>query len=104
LVALRHTIKVLKDDFRRDGRAAEVARRKDQQLIVARIKALLDDDVTAGRLVVKSKNESDYVMLEDLMRWAEYRNVVIEQEAGATAIRRTNIRTEGVHQRVLEPS
>ena len=98
--ALKQTIKVLKTEFRREKAAWNAVRSRAQQVISARILARLEDDVATGKLVLKRKNEFDYIRLEDLVRWAEYRNVVIEQEM-TPLIRLTG--TEGVHQHKLAP-
>jgi hypothetical protein len=97
LEAVKQTIEILKLEFRREEAARSVVRQEAQQVIDNRIKALLDEDVAVGRLVIRSKNEYDYVTIDDLVRWAEYRNIVVEQKmpAPAVLIRRTSAGNQG---------
>jgi hypothetical protein len=98
LVALTHTFEVLKGEFRREERARDEMRSKSQELISARIKALLAGDVAAGRLVISSKNELDYVKLDHLIQWATYRDIVVEQEVTPSVVftSRAGAEVEGV--------
>jgi hypothetical protein len=49
--------------------------------VSARIRKMLEDDVTAGRLVVNSIGGKNVVELDRLVEWAATRKVVVEQDA-----------------------
>jgi hypothetical protein len=85
--AVKQKIEDLKAEFERDyeGPEREIALYDAAQfeihwLVSARLKAFLAKDVAVGLLKRRSKDEEEYVLFADLVRWAEHRKVVIEKE------------------------
>lgn len=88
--AVKQKIEDLKAEFERDYVGSEreialydVAQFEIHWLVWARLNTFLAKDVAAGLLERRSKDEEEYVMLADLVRWAEHRGIVIEKEEPA---------------------
>jgi len=88
--AVKQKIEDLKAEFEREyaGSEREIALYDAAQfeigwLVSARLKAFLAKDVAVGLLKRRSKDEEEFVLLTDLVRWAEHREIVIEKEEPA---------------------
>lgn len=85
--AVKQKIEDLKAEFERDyvgfereSALYDAAQYEIHWLVSARLKAFLAKDVAVGLLKRRSKDEEEYVLLADLVRWAEHRKIVIEKD------------------------
>lgn len=64
-----------------------------------RVRMFLEEDVLAGRLVRRCKDENYYVAVDDLLPWADFRKITVERELAQEAqVVQVRVDGAGIHQ------